>query len=59
MKIGHTIYNNHGNRAVYRPDWDSTLPWICYANGTAIVHRGCASAAIQWMGGKIVKEFLP
>lgn len=50
-EIGFTYRSKDGGRVTYRPDWDSTLPWICYyGNGTAGAHRGSFAAAKLWLG---------
>ena len=58
--IGYTINSPSGARACYRPDWSASLPWVCYyANGTAAAARGSRTAAMNWLGGKIDREFDP
>lgn len=50
MVIGATWRTIDGRaRVSYRPDWDSTLPFIIYVRGTARVHRGSLVAASHWL----------
>lgn len=45
---GATLRSNCGRaRLTYHPEWDATLPWVSYKNGTAGRHFGSLGGGVQ------------
>lgn len=47
MKLGQSIRCGKW-RITYRPDWDASLPYVTYDNGTAGCHFGSLIAAQRY-----------
>lgn len=46
-------------RATYHPEWSPTLPWVCYIDGEAMVHKLTLQDCARWFQSKRLVLPLP
>lgn len=42
-------------RATYHPEWSEVLPWVCYIDGEAMVHKLTLEDCRKWFKSKNMK----